>query len=74
MHTDTANYHVQQSADDRRICDVLASEIERVLPKAENKVWHAHAMSGSTPATALQPSRVGWISLQRLSASSAGAP
>lgn len=42
MHPDTANYHAQQSADDRRICDVLASEIERVLPEAENKFWHAH--------------------------------
>ncbi len=29
-------------ASDRAICELLASEIDRGLPKAENKVWHAH--------------------------------
>lgn len=26
----------------RGICDVLAQEIDRGLPKAESKIWHAH--------------------------------
>lgn len=42
MHADTERYNAMQSPDDRRICDRLAAEIERVLPEAENKVWHAH--------------------------------
>ena len=42
MHADTERYHADQSPDDRRICDLLAREIGRVLPEAENKVWHAH--------------------------------
>ena len=27
---------------DRAICDLLSSEIDRGLPKAESKIWHAH--------------------------------
>ncbi len=42
MHTDTKNYNASQAAGDRQICDLLATEIERGLPEAENKVWHAH--------------------------------
>ncbi|HRG15025.1 MAG TPA: DUF1801 domain-containing protein [Pseudomonadota bacterium] len=42
MHADTEQYNAAQSPDDRRICDALAREIERALPEAENKVWHAH--------------------------------
>ncbi len=42
MHTDTKNYNASQAASDRQICDLLATEIERGLPEAENKVWHAH--------------------------------
>lgn len=42
MHADTERYNATQSPDDRRICERLAAEIERALPEAENKVWHAH--------------------------------
>jgi hypothetical protein len=42
MHADTEQYHAAQSPEDRRICTVLADAIERALPEAENKVWHAH--------------------------------
>lgn len=42
MHEDTAQYNEAQAAADRQICDLLAKEIERALPEAENKVWHAH--------------------------------
>ena len=42
MHTDTEKYNASQSASDRPVCDLLATEIERSLPEAENKVWHAH--------------------------------
>jgi hypothetical protein len=35
-------YNNSQSVEDREICDVLAIEISRNLPEAENKIWHAH--------------------------------
>ena len=42
IHADTKKYNEAQAAGDRQICDLLAREIERALPEAENKVWHAH--------------------------------
>jgi hypothetical protein len=42
MHADTLKYHRSLGASDRAICDLLAREIDRALPEAENKVWHAH--------------------------------
>ena len=42
MHDNTARYHRAQTPKDRRICELLAKEIARALPEAENKVWHAH--------------------------------
>jgi len=35
-------YNDAQTPIDRDICGILASEICRGLPQAENKVWHAH--------------------------------
>jgi len=42
MHPDTEAYNAKQSPEDREICDLLAREIDRNLPEAENKIWHAH--------------------------------
>ncbi len=42
MHPDTAKYNKSQAPDDRLICDLLAAEIDRHLPEAENRIWHAH--------------------------------
>jgi hypothetical protein len=42
MHPETAKYNAAQSPEDQRTCELLALEIERALPEAENKVWHAH--------------------------------
>lgn len=42
IHADIVTYHQAQADGDRQICDLLAQEIERALPEAENKVWHAH--------------------------------
>lgn len=42
MPIDTQQYNASQSSSDRTICDLLSKEIERVLPDAENKVWHGH--------------------------------
>jgi len=42
MHPDTAQYNRSQAAGDAEICDLLAKEIDKGLPEAENKIWHAH--------------------------------
>lgn len=42
MHPDTRKYNAAQAPKDRKICALLAAEIDRHLPDAENKVWHAH--------------------------------
>ena len=42
MHIDIARYNTAQTATDKSICDLLAQEICKHLPDAENKIWHAH--------------------------------
>ena len=42
MHRDIERYNKSQKGKDREICDLLAREIDRGLPGAENKIWHAH--------------------------------
>ena len=42
MHPDIQAYNNAQSANDKKICNTLAKEINAGLPNAENKIWHAH--------------------------------
>ncbi|MBX3374908.1 MAG: DUF1801 domain-containing protein [Phycisphaeraceae bacterium] len=42
IHQDTRTYNESQAPGDQSICDLLAREIDRALPEAENRVWHAH--------------------------------
>lgn len=42
MHPDTKKYNAAQAPDERKLCDLLAREIDRGLPEADNKIWHAH--------------------------------
>jgi hypothetical protein len=42
MDTDIQKYNDAQSDEDRKICNSLTKEICINLPKAENKIWHAH--------------------------------
>jgi hypothetical protein len=42
MNPDIAAYNNTQSPIDKAICDLLAQEIDKHLPEAENKIWHAH--------------------------------
>lgn len=39
---DVVEYNKAQSPAEREVCELLAAEIERGLPKAENKIWHRH--------------------------------
>lgn len=42
MDEGTKEYNARLSDNDQKICEVLASEIDKGLGKSENKVWHAH--------------------------------
>lgn len=42
MNKEVQAYNEAQSGENRVICEVLAREIDRSLPEAENKIWHAH--------------------------------
>ena len=35
-------YNASQSKEERAICDLLAKELDRGLPAAVSKIWHAH--------------------------------
>jgi hypothetical protein len=42
INKDVVAYNDAQSADEKEICHLLSQEINRHLPEAENKIWHAH--------------------------------
>ena len=42
MHPETTAYNEAQAPADRAICQLLAEQIDRGLPEAENKIWHGH--------------------------------
>lgn len=42
MHPDVLEYHAGLAPQDRAICERLHAAIDRALPEAESKVWHAH--------------------------------
>lgn len=42
MHPEILKYNKQQGLHYKEVCDMLAEEIDRNLPQAENKIWHAH--------------------------------
>jgi hypothetical protein len=42
MHPDILKYNEQQEPGYKEVCDLLAQEIDKNLPEAESKIWHAH--------------------------------
>ena len=42
MQAETAQYNAALEDADAEICNLLANKIDRALPEAENKIWHAH--------------------------------
>jgi hypothetical protein len=42
MNADIQIYNSAQTAEDKRICDLLAKIICENLTDAENKIWHGH--------------------------------
>ncbi len=42
MNPATAQYNEALVTSEKAICDMLAVMIDKQLPEAENKIWHAH--------------------------------
>lgn len=42
MNKDTKTYNDKLEPEDKKICDTLARLIDKMLPEAECKIWHAH--------------------------------
>jgi hypothetical protein len=42
MNKEIKAYNSKLSPKDKKICNILAEEINRSLSEAENKIWHAH--------------------------------
>ena len=42
MNPEVKSYNNSQADEDKKICNLLAKEINKTLPEAENKIWHAH--------------------------------
>lgn len=42
MKKEVLEYNKAQQPGEKKICSLLAAEINKGLPEAENKIWHAH--------------------------------
>lgn len=42
MHQEILKYNERQDPSHKNVCEMLAEEIDRNLPNAENKIWHGH--------------------------------
>ena len=42
MNPEIQAYNNDKATDEQLICNLLANEINKHLPNAENKIWHAH--------------------------------
>ena len=42
MNKEIKAYNNKQTAEEKKICNILATEIDSGLSEAESKIWHAH--------------------------------
>lgn len=51
-----------QTTDDKTICDLLATTIDKALTEAENKIWHAHPVwfLDGNPIVGYSKQKAGW--------------
>ena len=42
MNQDILTYNEALSVEDQLICELLSTEISKILTNAESKIWHAH--------------------------------
>lgn len=65
MNQDVDDYNSALSGENKSICEKLAQEILRALPKSENKVWHGHPVwfLDGNPIVGYSPRKDGTINL-----------
>jgi hypothetical protein len=56
------SYNDQQSEDDKQLCDLLASTIDKVLKQADGKIWHRHPVwfLDGNPIVGYSKQKAGW--------------
>ncbi len=42
MNAAVKKHNENQASEDKKICNLLAQSIDKGLPEAESKIWHAH--------------------------------
>ena len=59
---DIISYNKKQGSGDKAICELLAREISKGLPEAENKVWHGHPVwfLDGNPIVGYSKQKAGW--------------
>lgn len=62
MNKDIRSYNNSQTSADKKICNLLALEIGKNLPEAENKIWHAHPVwfLEGNPIVGYSKQKAGW--------------
>src|SRR5947208_17166326 len=62
MNDEVQAYNSSLPANDKAICTLLMLEIERNLPKAENKIWHRHPVwfLDGNPIVGYSKQKAGW--------------
>lgn len=65
MNKDIQAYNTSQQPVRKEICEALATEIQRGLPEAENKIWHGHPVwfLDGNPIVGYSPRKDGSINL-----------
>jgi uncharacterized protein YdhG (YjbR/CyaY superfamily) len=62
MNQDIFDYNNSQTTSEKEICDLLAKEISKGLPEAENKIWHGHPVwfLEGNPIVGYSKQKAGW--------------
>jgi hypothetical protein len=62
VNTDIKQYNEKQTADDKAICDLVATIIDSELIEAESKIWHAHPVwfLDGNPIVGYSKQKAGW--------------
>jgi hypothetical protein len=42
MNKEIKSYNTNLSSEEKKLCNFLSEAIDKELPKAESKIWHAH--------------------------------
>ena len=62
MNSEIKPYNTRQTTDDKKICDLFATTIDKELTEVENKIWHAHPVwfLEGNPIVGYSKQKAGW--------------